>query len=182
MVTYVELEKQPHKPAGASHTGHNCWFSFLLWGLPFSCSLHLRSMQRAGAGFLLCSDSAVCIGAQWLLEGAGLLKSLSLGLPKRDNLEAAQIHSRLILRDNLGSGARQNAPSLRLIYNTNHCLRNNGEVQADDVQENRFGCRTWPKRTIYLHKDMVLSQYVHLNLHGDFHVSIIFCPKVTLTG
>lgn len=119
MVTYVELEGQPHKLAGASHTGHNSWFSFLFQGLPlFMLTPPKDCMQGAGAEFLLCSDSAACIGTQRLLGRWWWPAEISLFGPTwQDNVEAAQIHSRLILRDHLGSGAGQNAFNLRLIHN-----------------------------------------------------------------
>lgn len=120
MVTYVELKGQPHKLTETSHTGHNSWFSLLFWGLPYSCSLHLRAACRElGAEFVLCSDSAGCIRAQRLLGRWWWPAEIPLfGPTLQDNLEAAQICSRLIFRDHLGAGASQNASSFRLVYNT----------------------------------------------------------------
>lgn len=107
IVAYVELEGQPHKPAEASHTGHNSWFPSCFRVFHYSCSLHLRTACRElGAEFLLCSDSAACIRAQGLLGRWWWPAEIPLFGPTwQDNLEAAQIHSRLTPRAHLGAGA-----------------------------------------------------------------------------
>ena len=123
-VTYVELKGQPCKSAKVSHTGGYSRFFFLFQGLPLftlappkGC-VHVAAYGANRAESLLCSDSAECNRVQWLLGRCWCSAEIPLSGPTlQDNLEAAQIHSRLICRNHPWAGASQNTSGFRLIYN-----------------------------------------------------------------
>lgn len=122
-VTYVELKGRPYKLATVSHTGGNSQF-FIFQGLlllmltpPKSC-VDIAVSGAKGAESLLCSDSADCNRVQHLWGRWWCFAEIPLSGPTlQDNLEAAQIHSRLIHRNHPWAGASQNTSGFRLIYN-----------------------------------------------------------------
>lgn len=121
VVTYVELEGQPHKLAEVSPTVHYSCFFFLFQGLPLFMFPPPEDCMQAAGGRILALFRSCC-----MYQSPAVVREMVMacwnplfGPTWQHNLEAAQIHSRSILREHLGAGASQNAfSSWILIYNT----------------------------------------------------------------
>lgn len=123
-VTYVELKGRPCKLEKVSHTSSNSWFFFLCQGLPLFMLIPPKGCMHVAASganrteSVLCSDSAERNRVQRSLGRWWCSAEIPLSGPTlQDNLEAAQIHSRLIRRNHPWAGASQNTSGFRLIYN-----------------------------------------------------------------